>query len=384
MSLLGYFFLFAGMALFSVLAAGSYFFFIQYKTFLKVLEPFHKLKMPQLGLILTLCFLFAVTVFTYFSAEGEALNSLYIPSVLLITVALGVAGLIPQSSLVYKTVTIILQMAACAGIVFLFVPETFLTAATKLPYEMNFALCVSGVFAVFRLNYFFNTIEGYFLQQSFIIGVFFLAVILFSITFLPAVSELFALMLCIFFGGIWFYFAGIKIYLSMPALNMLSFIFTVTFLFLVTQGKIASAILLGMYPLTELFIFTMRWLIEPLTRQKPKFLYQDFLAKNIPEIGVMMYVFKRNCIFIFLSALAVRAQLQYQPILLGIIISLDFYTRSKGALEERPKTLRGIFKQMKQDAKEDFQKSKEQILQIKEKYAHKNNETKADNDNDGR
>ena len=170
----------------------------------------------------------------------------------------------------------------------------------------------------------------------------------------------------------------------MPALNMLSFIFTVTFLFLVTQGKIASAILLGMYPLTELFIFTMRWLIAPLTRQKPKFLYQDFLAKNIPEIGVMMYVFKRNCIFIFLSALAVRAQLQYQPILLGIIISLDFYTRSKGALEERPKTLRGIFKQMKQDAKEDFQKSKEQILQIKEKYAHKNNETKADNDNDGR
>ena len=224
--------------------------------------------MPRLGTLLTIGCLCAGGVFYANCPDKTLPDALNLRSLLLITVALGVAGLIPQTQTGFKIVTVLLQMAACAGTAALLPADSRFLTLTALPYWGNFVICALGIFAVFRLFYTFNAMEGFFLQQSCVFGMFFAAVALFFPVFPLLESQFFLLISTIFIAGIWFYLAGIQVSLTQPALHMLSFIYAMTVLFLMARHRIASAVMLSMYPLTEFFVYACRWFVAPFTKKE--------------------------------------------------------------------------------------------------------------------
>lgn len=378
MSLTGYLFLFAGAFACGILATGSYFFFSQQKVFFSVLEPFYKMKLKQTGLVLTLCFLASCAAFYFLSPDQTPFLADNMPSVLMIVIAIGVAGLIPQTHKAYRILSFALEIAACAGVAYLLPANVALFtgygARTTLALS---AFVATGVYCLFHL---FNRVDGYFLQPSFMLGIFFLAsAVFFDAVALPQ-ARMFLLVLNIFLCAVWFFWAKVGIAPTAPALNMLSLIYAYAVLYLVGREKYASAALLVMYPLSEVFVYACRWFVKPFTKREPSYIYADFVAKGVPLHDVMRFVFRRNCIYTVLAILAVNAKAQYQPILLGCIIALDFYSRSLTSLENRPDTFFSVFKQMRKDAKEDFAKSKEQFGLLKEKYLNRKNADKKPDD----
>lgn len=338
------------------------------------------MKLKQTGLILTVCFLASCALLYFLSPDKTPFLTENMPSVALIVIAVGVAGLIPQSCRVYGILSFMLEVAACAGAAYLLPADVALF--TGYDANITFALSVFVATGVYCLFHLFNRVEGYFLQPSFMLGVFFLASAAFFDVPDWSTAQMFLLIANVFLCGVWFYLAKVGMPLTGPALNMLSLIYAYAVLFLIAKQKYAAAALLAMYPLSEVFVYACRWFAKPFVKKEPSFLYADFTAKGVPLPAVMQFVFRRNCIYTVLAVLSVNAKAQYQPILLGCIIALDFYSRSLTSLENRPDTFWAVFKQMRKDAREDIAKSKEQFGLLKEKYLNgKKADKNADDEN---
>jgi hypothetical protein len=77
-----------------------------------------------------------------------------------------------------------------------------------------------------------------------------------------------------------------------------------------------------------------------------------------------------------LAVIAIGTTTPLQPIILGVIISAEMFTRFRSSAQDEAQSmsLRGIFKRMRQDIKNDVADAKSNIALIKEKWTHKKSE----------
>lgn len=359
----------------SLVILACYFALSERKDFLEISDTIKTTSMKKAGMIQAVLFILSSLVLYSLSPDKtwfQENNFLYLCALI---AGFGLIGLTPSEKKASKLATAFFQLAGISCAVFLF-PENTVFLKTELPLLTDNILTILLWFICFRLMFRLDSLPGFSLEQVFCVGLTcFLALFLSSAT-LPVSFFQFSGLLCpaaIAIGP--FYLLGYRLPMKGVATNIFCFMLSWVSFYLITQDVWGAGVLLMAYPLFEGVVYTARFFKGLLTKKEPLFLYETLLERNFSDTTVVKFIFRRNVILCALTLLSFAAQLQYQPLILAALFLLDFFVRVVSQSKANT-SLRSLFREIKENAKESIIETDKALNILKERYVDNKNEKK--------